>query len=812
MGSWAGDWIEVKSYDVEQSGSAGVGDSGGLEVRLEYDTGTPITRHIAMLFSTSGVTGVVSSSELIINVDGTDLPTGDPGTFIAIRVYAIDVGDTASLPTTIEDYDALARTTAYASRTLYGEDATTAVGIDVQSVIQEILDRVDFFDGAGIGLLVEIQATSSQPYYVTLSSIDPSSLSIETTVANDGELDVTLDDTTLAAASSLSISGSVSATMADTAGSAAGSLLIDGSVSAGLDDTASSIVGTVNLSGDVAATLDDVDGDSESALSLSGTVGVSLEGTTASAASVLSIAGSVSSTIEDTAVSSVGSLQNSGDLAATVDDTAVSSTGSLAITGTSGVALDDVSSTISGDVDVSGTLSATTDDIASSIEASLPISGSVSATLGDAASESETVLSISGTLDVELESTAVTSDGASDNSGYLYATLEDSSVSSDASLAITGAVSSTLEETGAFSSIETTSPIVAEVRWRRRLRDWSAICDNVMKLDRTTSLEEAAFRLNQYGICAPVCEMCVTPYPQIGDVNLTCDLRYELQKYMVLPPPPPARLTLPAQFVAEIMPGQFTSGVDSSTNQFGQGTCLRVGTPIENILERSKTKTFIMRGNELFGWNSDEAEFGETTVVLNFSARMKNGSGGTQIMRRTTTRKRTMLIWYTLQVRNNWDPQNCTWFFTHQIRPKIGSDIVTDTGWVYEAQVGPADLPGEFPFGKWLNPMSSYRDLWSILPFQTYRGQLARWAIHTVNPSVDRQTFQEINQYRNAWDPFAYHQGAAYCGLNDLMESVVWNVFQDYENWWGTAGKTTRTIDTNVGEIWGYMSKLSRRE
>jgi hypothetical protein len=185
MPNWNGDWIEVKSYDVEQSGSAGVGDSGGLEVRLEYDTGTPITRHIAMLFSTSGVTGTVSSATLTVNVDATDLPTGTPGTAFIMRVYAIDVGDTTALPTTIEDYLALAKTTAFGSKTFYGEDATTAVDVDVTDVVQEIFDRGDWFNGAGIGLLFEIQSGSGQPYYMTLSSIDPSSLDINTATVID---------------------------------------------------------------------------------------------------------------------------------------------------------------------------------------------------------------------------------------------------------------------------------------------------------------------------------------------------------------------------------------------------------------------------------------------------------------------------------------------------------------------------------------------------------------------------------------------------------------------------------------------------
>jgi hypothetical protein len=56
--------------------------------------------------------------------------------------------------------------------------------------------------------------------------------------------------------------------------------------------------------------------------------------------------------------------------------------------------------------------------------------------------------------------------------------------------------------------------IIASHKWRRRTRDWSAVCDNNLKLDRTYSLLDNPSSLNQYGICAPDCEMCITPYPR----------------------------------------------------------------------------------------------------------------------------------------------------------------------------------------------------------------------------------------------------------------------------------------------------------
>jgi hypothetical protein len=51
---------------------------------------------------------------------------------------------------------------------------------------------------------------------------------------------------------------------------------------------------------------------------------------------------------------------------------------------------------------------------------------------------------------------------------------------------------------------------VASRKWRRRTRSFSALCDNMLTLDRTYGMQDDPSKLNQLGICASPCEMCVT--------------------------------------------------------------------------------------------------------------------------------------------------------------------------------------------------------------------------------------------------------------------------------------------------------------
>lgn len=64
--------------------------------------------------------------------------------------------------------------------------------------------------------------------------------------------------------------------------------------------------------------------------------------------------------------------------------------------------------------------------------------------------------------------------------------------------------------------------LIAQHKWRKRLSEWSPLCDNVMRLDRSESLVESAMKLNSLGICAPPCEMCVTPFGELEALEKPC--------------------------------------------------------------------------------------------------------------------------------------------------------------------------------------------------------------------------------------------------------------------------------------------------
>lgn len=51
---------------------------------------------------------------------------------------------------------------------------------------------------------------------------------------------------------------------------------------------------------------------------------------------------------------------------------------------------------------------------------------------------------------------------------------------------------------------------IASYSWRLPLDEWSPLCDNILKLDRSSGLAGSPMKLNRLGICPPPCEMCVT--------------------------------------------------------------------------------------------------------------------------------------------------------------------------------------------------------------------------------------------------------------------------------------------------------------
>ena len=51
---------------------------------------------------------------------------------------------------------------------------------------------------------------------------------------------------------------------------------------------------------------------------------------------------------------------------------------------------------------------------------------------------------------------------------------------------------------------------IASYSWRLPLDEWSPLCDNILKLNRSGGLSGTPMRLNSSAICSPPCEMCVT--------------------------------------------------------------------------------------------------------------------------------------------------------------------------------------------------------------------------------------------------------------------------------------------------------------
>lgn len=183
---------------------------------------------------------------------------------------------------------------------------------------------------------------------------------------------------------------------------------------------------------------------------------------------------------------------------------------------------------------------------------------------------------------------------------------------------------------------------IAEHRFRRRVRDWSAICDNVLKLDRTNSLADAPMRLNQFGICAPPCEMCITP-PFASDVAL-CDIRAALSDYMDLPDGDlllPRSLTMRLISVNEIK--VVASEVDALTGRALNDTFFKPASTCRPTLKNTLSQAIppqlsdisfnlILKQNDSngTGWSSDFADSG---LNISRSFRGSFGFGGSTVER-----------------------------------------------------------------------------------------------------------------------------------------------------------------------------------
>jgi hypothetical protein len=125
---------------------------------------------------------------------------------------------------------------------------------------------------------------------------------------------------------------------------------------------------------------------------------------------------------------------------------------------------------------------------------------------------------------------------------------------------------------------------VASRKWRRRTRSFSALCDNMLTLDRTEGLQDDPSKLNRFGVCAPECEICLTPFGS-GVVSDLCNHFGHMKKS------PEDEVVIPADWVAK-----FSGGPWVLTNNL---TCNRTATsgfPTVPLISEWDGNSFIMRG------------------------------------------------------------------------------------------------------------------------------------------------------------------------------------------------------------------------
>lgn len=363
---------------------------------------------------------------------------------------------------------------------------------------------------------------------------------------------------------------------------------------------------------------------------------------------------------------------------------------------------------------------------------------------------------------------------------------------------------------------------IASHKWRKRTRDWSAVCDNTLKLDRSYGLVGNPSTLNEFGVCAPDCEICVTPVPLIGNFNLKCTLRTGPIREVMILPSLPQILTLPSQFELTIVGGAMTSAVSSSPPPNGSNNptfsvCsdFAPGQSLKNILERTKTKTLILRGSEATGYASDWVDFGTATTGLNFKFTEKlYSTSPTNLLFRNKSVTRNMEIRATFSVQSgsgaNWA---CVWG-PISIQSRVKSFTVSDTGWT--TQMG-----GVATFQDFFNPKSEFTSLWE--PFLSWVP--VPQGVNMRNRLDGKQSFcTEVVTRKNSWAPFVFQEGYMGCGAHFLMENRTLNV-TGTGSLFDTAYSTTNDLGVpapySIFQRWGgvdksykwcYWSKMTKRD
>lgn len=345
---------------------------------------------------------------------------------------------------------------------------------------------------------------------------------------------------------------------------------------------------------------------------------------------------------------------------------------------------------------------------------------------------------------------------------------------------------------------------IASIRWRKRLRDWSRICDNGLKLDRTGNLSGTPAKLNSFAICSPECEMCVTPQSVV-----TCDngLRQSLSPYMEDLPITPAFIPIPSQrWQVDILGDQVVSGTGNP--------CLPPGGVFTNLYGQSSTKRFILYPSGNTEFQSEWKPFGTSTVTLNFKG-FDFGSDEPQY-EKTVQCTYSTLIKCTLRVSTK---LNRTCFFA-----AINQEI--KTGFQFPIPLGPPIFLNNSADWYWRNLVvtqqlslpvvrNSFLELFDVgsnalhspiklSPATSNNG--VNWRVNS--PFNDR--IQNFSDFKSTYEPFEFFWINYGCGPTILHSSVTYNCVVDFRNQIADpANFIVTTVETTPGTSWGSAFKLT---
>lgn len=144
---------------------------------------------------------------------------------------------------------------------------------------------------------------------------------------------------------------------------------------------------------------------------------------------------------------------------------------------------------------------------------------------------------------------------------------------------------------------------IAQHKWRLPTDEFSPLCDNTLKLNNAAGLSGSPSKLNQFGVCQPSCDICISPYGTFGFTRDTCGNFSFMKKNA------DDIVQIPNSWQATGLGGTFilTRGfVDSFTANLGDNT--------NSLIPQLSNSTIVMR-NVLAGeskiWISEPVSIGQ---------------------------------------------------------------------------------------------------------------------------------------------------------------------------------------------------------